>query len=321
MKRTKIKWNVYHDGEYINSTYAVSEAEACNNVRFNTRDEYRPNGGYDDGLWKAERIYSEEIKQMNEALAPIEETEGEEYEQMSIMNSFNIEFVSVDKEELKRKIKLANVQMRTLSMEMGYTLDWLRKFIDGNDDDMQATDYQRLMYLIDARIKDEYDDPYDIRSHFSTDIARMLMAETKLAPNDLSCKLQLSSNYISAAFEKGWLGGKFMNNLRRLAPEVYKIYKPIIIPINDLDALEATEIEPIEEVVEKQELCITPIEQEFKVPKGYILIREPKTERLNLLLRPSIKESITEYAQEVNESVNELINLAIEEYLVTKGVF
>lgn len=32
--------------EFVGETWAVSEKQACNNVRFQTRDDKRPNGGY-----------------------------------------------------------------------------------------------------------------------------------------------------------------------------------------------------------------------------------------------------------------------------------
>ena len=58
MKKPKIQYNVYLVGkgfgcykkDYCNvllgKTYAVSEKQAINNVRYNTRNKERPNGGY-----------------------------------------------------------------------------------------------------------------------------------------------------------------------------------------------------------------------------------------------------------------------------------
>lgn len=56
MRRQKHKYNVYlvregtgcYEGRsryLVGQTWAVSDAQACNNVRFNTRNEKYPNGG------------------------------------------------------------------------------------------------------------------------------------------------------------------------------------------------------------------------------------------------------------------------------------
>lgn len=51
------------------------------------------------------------------------------------------------------------------------------------------------------------------------------------------------------------------------------------------------------------------------IPKGYILKPEAKSERLNLLIKPSTKEGIKEAAEVKRTSVNNLINEILEDYL------
>ena len=53
----------------------------------------------------------------------------------------------------------------------------------------------------------------------------------------------------------------------------------------------------------------------FVIPKGYILAREPKSERMQLLVRPAIKEGIKKLADERGTSVNDLIGQILDEYL------
>ena len=51
--------------------------------------------------------------------------------------------------------------------------------------------------------------------------------------------------------------------------------------------------------------------------KGYQIIPEYKTERLQLLLKPSTKQDLKAIAAEEGTSVNDLINKILEDY--TKG--
>lgn len=51
------------------------------------------------------------------------------------------------------------------------------------------------------------------------------------------------------------------------------------------------------------------------IPKGYRLVKEGKSERVQLLVRPSTKEALKRMASAEGVSVNELINTALEEYL------
>jgi len=57
----------------------------------------------------------------------------------------------------------------------------------------------------------------------------------------------------------------------------------------------------------------------FIVPKGYKLVKETKSERLQLLVRPTIKDGVKAEAEAQGLSVNELANNIFEEYLERKG--
>jgi predicted DNA binding CopG/RHH family protein len=61
-------------------------------------------------------------------------------------------------------------------------------------------------------------------------------------------------------------------------------------------------------------------EQEgFSIPKGYRLAKEYKSERMQLLVRPALKEAIKQEAEAQGLSMNELVNTIFEEYLERKG--
>lgn len=57
-----------------------------------------------------------------------------------------------------------------------------------------------------------------------------------------------------------------------------------------------------------------------EIPKGYILAKENKSERLQLLIRPTLKQGIKKAAELEGVSANNLINDIIEEYLRRKGI-
>ena len=57
----------------------------------------------------------------------------------------------------------------------------------------------------------------------------------------------------------------------------------------------------------------------FTIPRGYRLAKELKSERMQLLLRPALKESIRQEAAEQGLSMNDLVNNIFEEYLERKG--
>ena len=52
------------------------------------------------------------------------------------------------------------------------------------------------------------------------------------------------------------------------------------------------------------------------IPKGYKLVRENKSARLQLLIRPSTKEALKEEAAALGISVNDLANNIFEEHLI-----
>lgn len=59
--------------------------------------------------------------------------------------------------------------------------------------------------------------------------------------------------------------------------------------------------------------------EEMKAPKGYRLLPEIKSERLQLLIKPSTKEALKKIAKEKGESVNDIANKLFEEFINGKG--
>lgn len=59
--------------------------------------------------------------------------------------------------------------------------------------------------------------------------------------------------------------------------------------------------------------------QDFQVPKGYRLEKELKSERLQLLVRPTTKEEIKKAAKAQGISVNDLINNLLDDYVERQG--
>lgn len=55
------------------------------------------------------------------------------------------------------------------------------------------------------------------------------------------------------------------------------------------------------------------------IPKGYKLVKENKSERMQLLVRPTLKEAIKQEAAAQGLSMNDLVNNIFEEYLERKG--
>lgn len=50
----------------------------------------------------------------------------------------------------------------------------------------------------------------------------------------------------------------------------------------------------------------------FDVPEGYVLIREPKSARLQLLVRPATKELLQKGAARYGISLNEMCNRVLD---------
>ena len=57
----------------------------------------------------------------------------------------------------------------------------------------------------------------------------------------------------------------------------------------------------------------------FTAPKGYRLVREQKSERMQLLIRPTTKEAIKKAAQAQGISMNDLVNQLLDEYAERQG--
>ena len=56
-----------------------------------------------------------------------------------------------------------------------------------------------------------------------------------------------------------------------------------------------------------------------EIPKGYKLVKENKSERMQLLVRPVLKEAIKQEAMAQGVSMNDLVNGIFEEYMERKG--
>lgn len=56
-----------------------------------------------------------------------------------------------------------------------------------------------------------------------------------------------------------------------------------------------------------------------EVPFGYIVAPEPKTERVPLLMKKSVKELVKKDSEEQEISVNEVINHILEEHYRERG--
>ncbi len=57
----------------------------------------------------------------------------------------------------------------------------------------------------------------------------------------------------------------------------------------------------------------------YEVPAGYTLQRERKTERMQLLVRPTTKKNIVKLAKSKGMSANEYINIVLEECIEKNG--
>lgn len=57
----------------------------------------------------------------------------------------------------------------------------------------------------------------------------------------------------------------------------------------------------------------------FKVPRGYKLTKEARSERIQLLVRPSTKDILKAEADTAGKSLNEYVNDLLEEHLRKGG--
>ncbi len=55
------------------------------------------------------------------------------------------------------------------------------------------------------------------------------------------------------------------------------------------------------------------------IPKGYKLVKENKSERMQLLVRPATKEAIKKAAAAQGLSMNDLVNQILDEYAERQG--
>ena len=74
--------------------------------------------------------------------------------------------------------------------------------------------------------------------------------------------------------------------------------------------ISAAEEEPARQTAEQDGVTI---------PKGYRLVKENKSDRMQLLVRPALKEAIKQEAAAQGVSMNDLVNCIFEEYLERKG--
>ena len=78
------------------------------------------------------------------------------------------------------------------------------------------------------------------------------------------------------------------------------------------------ELEALKNILGKVELLETDEEEEapsFEIPKGYVLKEEPKSQRLQLLLKASTLKALKDMAAKDGESVNAICNNILEKYL------
>ena len=70
-----------------------------------------------------------------------------------------------------------------------------------------------------------------------------------------------------------------------------------------------------------EEKEVAPVQQEagVAIPKGYKLVKENKSQRMQLLVRPALKDAIRAEAEAQGLSMNDLVKNIFEEYLERKG--
>lgn len=71
---------------------------------------------------------------------------------------------------------------------------------------------------------------------------------------------------------------------------------------------------------EPQAAPAAPAQDGAFIPKGYKLVKEPKSARLQLLVRPLTKEGIKRAAEAQGLSMNDLINQILDEYIERQGI-
>ena len=58
---------------------------------------------------------------------------------------------------------------------------------------------------------------------------------------------------------------------------------------------------------------------DMNVPKGFRVVKENKTERMQLLVRPTTKENLKKISAAEGVSMNDLVNQIFEDYIERKG--
>ena len=62
-----------------------------------------------------------------------------------------------------------------------------------------------------------------------------------------------------------------------------------------------------------------PALSEYTPPKGYKLVKEARSERIQLLVRPTTREQLKAEADKAGQSLNEYVNNILEDYLRKGG--
>ena len=76
---------------------------------------------------------------------------------------------------------------------------------------------------------------------------------------------------------------------------------------------------PVEMFISTEEPQETPAPEGVTIPKGYKLVKENKSERMQLLVRPATKEAIRQAAAAQGISMNDLVNQILDEYAERQG--
>ena len=77
---------------------------------------------------------------------------------------------------------------------------------------------------------------------------------------------------------------------------------------------------PVEMFISTEEPQEMPAPEGVTIPKGYKLVKENKSERMQLLVRPATKEAIRQAAAAQGLSMNDLVNQILDEYAERQGI-
>lgn len=76
---------------------------------------------------------------------------------------------------------------------------------------------------------------------------------------------------------------------------------------------------PVEMFISTEEPQEAPAPEGVTIPKGYKLVKENKSERMQLLVRPATKDAIRQAAAAQGISMNDLVNQILDEYAERQG--